>query len=134
MSNGSATQAKSTLVAANPEFPVRRVFGECECTTRWSGCRARAPREVPMVECHIMGRVNYDEWFERNPEICAGQPVIRGTRIPLRTILSSLAEGATFDEILQDFPTLTSEQVRAVVAFAASSAEEDLPVPGLLPV
>ena len=81
-----------------------------------------------------MSRVNYDEWFERNPGICAGQPVIRGTRIPLRTILSSLAEGATFDEILQDFPTLTSDQLRAVVAFAASSAEEDLPVPGLSPV
>jgi uncharacterized protein (DUF433 family) len=42
-----------------------------------------------------------------------------------------LAEGATFEEILKDFPTVTEEQLRGVVAFAASSAQEDLPVPGL---
>ncbi len=47
----------------------------------------------------------------------------------LRTVLASLAEGTTVDEILADFPTLTAEDVRAVVAFAAASTEEDLPVP-----
>ena len=46
----------------------------------------------------------------------------------LRTVLASLAEGATTDEILQDFPTLSSEDVRAAIAFAAASAQEDLPV------
>jgi uncharacterized protein (DUF433 family) len=75
--------------------------------------------------------MDFDAAFERNPKICGGQPVIRGTRVPLRTVLASLAEGATFEEILEDFPTLTAEHLRAVVAFAASSAQEDLPVPGL---
>ena len=46
-------------------------------------------------------------------------------------ILASLAEGATIPEILADFPTLTEEDVRAVIAFAAASAGEDLPVPGI---
>jgi len=50
-----------------------------------------------------------------------------GTRVTLRTILASLAEGATVAEILEDCPTLTEEDVRAVIAFAAASAEEDLP-------
>jgi uncharacterized protein (DUF433 family) len=45
----------------------------------------------------------------------------------LRTVLASLAESATIAEILEDFPTLTEEDVRAVIAFAAASAEEDLP-------
>jgi uncharacterized protein (DUF433 family) len=76
-------------------------------------------------------RVDFDAAFERNPRICGGQPVIRGTRVPLRTVLASLAEGASFEDILKDFPTLNAEQLRAVVAFAASSAQEDLPVPGL---
>ena len=44
-----------------------------------------------------------------------------------RAILASLAEGATVEEILRDFPTLRAEDVRAVIAFAAASAQEDLP-------
>jgi uncharacterized protein (DUF433 family) len=41
-----------------------------------------------------------------------------------RTIPASLGEGATTEEILRDFPTLTEVDVRAVVAFAAASAQE----------
>jgi uncharacterized protein (DUF433 family) len=67
--------------------------------------------------------------FVRNPGICGGQPVIKGTRVLLRSVLASLAEGARIEEILDDFPSLSEEDVRAVIAFAAASAEEDLPVP-----
>jgi uncharacterized protein (DUF433 family) len=66
--------------------------------------------------------------FVRNPRICGGETVIRGTRVPLRTILASLAEGATPQQIVADFPTLTPEDVAAAIAFAAASAQEDLPV------
>ncbi len=67
----------------------------------------------------------------RDPTICGNEPVIKGTRVTLRTVLASLAEGDSVDEILADFPTLTAEDVRAVVAFAAASAEEDMPVPSV---
>ncbi|MCB0136779.1 MAG: DUF433 domain-containing protein [Caldilineaceae bacterium] len=70
----------------------------------------------------------YSDVIGRDPAICGGEPVVRGTRVTVRTILASLAEGAWIDEILADFPTLTETQVRAVIAFAAASAEEDLPV------
>jgi uncharacterized protein (DUF433 family) len=46
-------------------------------------------------------------------------------------LLASLAEGATEAEIRADFPTVTPEAIRAVIAFAAASAEEDLPVAAL---
>lgn len=72
--------------------------------------------------------MNYHERIERNPQIAGGETVIRGTRVTLRTVLASLAEGATSEEILQDFPTLTETDVRAAIAFAAASAQEDLPV------
>lgn len=49
----------------------------------------------------------------------------------VRTVLASLAEGATIEEILGDFPTLKEKDVRAVIAFAAASAEEDLPLPAI---
>ena len=56
------------------------------------------------------------------------EAIIKGTRVTLRTVLASLAEGATVEEILNDFPTLTDEDIRAAIAFAAASAQEDLPV------
>jgi uncharacterized protein (DUF433 family) len=75
--------------------------------------------------------MNYQNYIVRDPQICGGEPVIKGTRVTLRTILASLAEGASIREILDDFPTLKEEDVRAAIAFAAASAEEDLPVPSI---
>jgi len=43
-------------------------------------------------------------------------------------VLASLAEGATIQEIREDFPSLSEESVRAIIAFAAASAAEDLPL------
>jgi uncharacterized protein (DUF433 family) len=74
--------------------------------------------------------LNYHDRIERNPRVAGGDAVIKGTRVPLRTVLASLAEGATMDEILKDFPTLAEQDVRAAIAFAAASAQEDLPVAG----
>jgi len=73
--------------------------------------------------------MNYSVFLLRDPQICGGELIIRGTRVTVRTVLASLAEGATEQEILADFPTLTSQGLRAVIAFAAASAEEDLPLP-----
>jgi len=75
--------------------------------------------------------MNYHDHIIRAPQICGGEPVIRGTRVLLRTILASLAEGCSDGEILGSFPAMTSEDLRAVIAFAAASAEEDLPWPGV---
>ena len=72
--------------------------------------------------------VGFPDVIVRDPAIGGGEPVVRGTRVPVRTILASLAEGAWIDEILADYPTLTEAHVRVVIAFAAASAEEDLPV------
>ncbi len=73
--------------------------------------------------------INYNERIVRDPQICGGEPVFKGTRVTLRTVLASLAEGDSVEEILTDFPSLTPEDIRAAIAFAAASAEEDLPVP-----
>ena len=70
---------------------------------------------------------NYQDRIVRDPQTCGGEPVMKGTRVPLRTVLASLAEGDRTDDILKDFPTLTEEDIRSVIAFAAASAEETLP-------
>ena len=72
--------------------------------------------------------MNYHERIIRDPGIIGGEPVLKGTRVTLRTVLGSLAEGATIKEVLEDFPTLSEEDVLAAIAFAAASAQEDLPL------
>jgi uncharacterized protein (DUF433 family) len=67
----------------------------------------------------------------RDPAICGGQPVFRGTRVTLRTVMASLADGETVEQIVASFPTLSEQQVRAAIAFAAASVQEDLPLPEL---
>jgi uncharacterized protein (DUF433 family) len=71
----------------------------------------------------------YEERIVRDPKTCGGEPVFRGTRVTLRTVLASLADGDTANKILTDFPSLKPEDIQAAIAFAAASAEEDLPVP-----
>jgi len=75
--------------------------------------------------------MDYLKFFEQDSDICGGDYVLRGTRVTVRTVLASLAEGATVDEILEDFPSLTQEQVRAVIAFAAEAASDDFPTPSI---
>ncbi len=75
--------------------------------------------------------IRYQDYIVRDPAICGGEATIRGTRVTVRTVLATLAEGVSVEEILTEFPTLDRTAVRAIIAFAAASAEEDLPLPPL---
>lgn len=62
-----------------------------------------------------------------NPEVMAGKPVIRGTRIPVELIVRMLAQGIPETEILHEYPSLQPEDVRAALAYAAQAlAHEDV--------
>jgi uncharacterized protein (DUF433 family) len=71
--------------------------------------------------------MQYEDFFTRDPRVCGGQAVFRGTRVTLRTVLASLADGDSAEAILKAFPSLTAEHVAAAIAYAAASAVEDLP-------
>jgi uncharacterized protein (DUF433 family) len=71
--------------------------------------------------------MNFRDRIIRDPAVCGGQPIVRGTRVPVRTILGYLAHGESTAQILADFPNLTEDDVRAIVAFAAASASEERP-------
>jgi uncharacterized protein (DUF433 family) len=73
--------------------------------------------------------MDYRDRIVRDPGVCGGEPVLKGTRVTLRTLLASLSEGDSVEQILADYPTLTAEDIRAVIAFAAAAAREDLPAP-----
>ena len=54
-----------------------------------------------------------------DPKILVGKPAIRGTRIPVSLILNLLAHGYSVDRVVQDYPVLTREDVRAALYYAS---------------
>lgn len=99
-------------------------------------CCLCAKRDIPDVHplrCYDLAwkriSMTHEERIVRSPQVCGGDPVFRGTRVTLRTVLASLAAGDSVHEILADFPVLKAEDVQAAIEFAAASAGEDLPVP-----
>lgn len=58
-----------------------------------------------------------------DPDVVHGRPVIRGTRMRVSDVLSLLASGATTPEILEDYPYLTDEDIKASLHYAAAQAD-----------
>lgn len=67
--------------------------------------------------------MNTIERISIDPLICNGKPIIRGKRITVQTILGYLAAGDTKADILKQYPTLESEDIDAVLKFAAAMME-----------
>ena len=61
-----------------------------------------------------------------DPSILHGQVTIAGTRIPASVVLDCIAAGMTPDEIVEEYPSLTVEGVRAAAAYGARLAREEL--------
>jgi len=61
-----------------------------------------------------------------DPKVCHGQACIKGTRIPVHQILRMLANGDTIEELLQEYPSVTREDILACFDYAASLAEEQV--------
>jgi uncharacterized protein (DUF433 family) len=59
-----------------------------------------------------------------DPGVCGGRPCIRDTRIEIAVILDGLAEGLTFEDIIDHYPQLTREDILAALAYAADLAHE----------
>lgn len=68
----------------------------------------------------LLARVSVD------PEVCAGKPCIRGTRIYIAIVLDALAEGLTPEEIVDHYPSLEIDDIRAAQAYAAELARENV--------
>jgi uncharacterized protein (DUF433 family) len=64
--------------------------------------------------------MGWEELITVTPGVRSGKPCVRGTRITVLDVLEYLAAGMAEQQILADFPSLTSESIRAVLAFAAA--------------
>lgn len=66
--------------------------------------------------------------IEINPAVCHGKPVVRGTRVLVSQILGALSGGDSIEDVLADYPSISSEDLSAVFAFAGHLAQfEDIP-------
>ena len=63
--------------------------------------------------------MNYQDYITIQPDKRGGKPCVRGLRITVDEVLEYLASGMTEEEMLEDFPDLTREDLRACIAFAA---------------
>lgn len=65
-----------------------------------------------------------------DPQICHGKPCIKGTRIPVFVILDALAAGMTHQEVIEEYPPLTEEDIQAALYYASLvTQQEEVPLP-----
>jgi uncharacterized protein (DUF433 family) len=72
------------------------------------------------------GETQTSDFSERivvDPAILAGKPVIKGTQVSVSMILGLVAHGVSFDEILEDYPELSRDDIRAAILYADSRLE-----------
>lgn len=73
------------------------------------------------------GRTLGDVAFERisiDPKVMAGVPCIKGTRIPVATVVGMVAEGMPVEEILTEYPQLSEDDVREALRYASARVDE----------
>jgi len=73
----------------------------------------------------MAGTATPGERIEINPAVMLGKPVIRGTRIPVEIVLRKLSEGATEADLLDAYPRLQPEDIKAVLAYAADTVAHE---------
>jgi uncharacterized protein (DUF433 family) len=61
--------------------------------------------------------------IELNPRVCNGKPVIKGTRIPVSVILEKVAQGESWDTLIESYTELNKEDIRAALLYARASLD-----------
>ena len=69
--------------------------------------------------------MDYWDHIETKPGVLGGKPVIKGTRIAVGLVLEQLAAGWTVDEVIESYPHITREDIRAIFALACELVTEE---------
>ncbi len=73
--------------------------------------------------------MNWRDHIASDPQVLAGKPVVRGTRLSVDFLLGLFAAGWTAEQVIKNYPSLTPDALRAVFAFAAESLRDDVLYP-----
>ncbi|MEB2334076.1 MAG: DUF433 domain-containing protein [Anaerolineaceae bacterium] len=74
-------------------------------------------------------RINWHNFISVDPEIHHGEACIKGTRIPVSMIVGSVADGMSFEEIIDSYPQLKEESIKAALAYAADIVRQEVFLP-----
>ena len=85
----------------------------------------RERRSICVVNIQKVAAVDWENHIAVNPELLAGKPVIKGTRISVELIMTCFADGWSMDDVLESYPHLTREQVLAALRFVADIYKEN---------
>jgi uncharacterized protein (DUF433 family) len=69
--------------------------------------------------------MGWQSYIHSDPEVLLGKPVVKGTRLSVEFLLGLLAAGWTHEQILENYPALTPEALRAVFGFTAEAMQEE---------
>jgi len=72
-----------------------------------------------------MAETDWRNMIHSDPDVLLGKPVVKGTRISVDFILGLFSEGWTEDQILENYPTLTKQSLRAIFAFTTECMREE---------
>jgi len=76
-----------------------------------------------------MSRIHWPAHITVDPDLHHGDPCIKGTRIPVTTIVGSMADGMSVDEIRSAYPQLSSMDIMAALAYAADVLRDEIMAP-----
>ena len=68
--------------------------------------------------------MNWNKYITSDPAVCHGAASIKGTRIMVSVVLDNLAAGHSINELIQSYPSLSEEGIRAAIAYAAELSHE----------
>lgn len=69
--------------------------------------------------------MSWQQRIELNPNVLAGKPVVKGTRIAVELVVDLLAQGWTEDDILRNYPTIKAEDIRACLHYASAALHDE---------
>jgi uncharacterized protein (DUF433 family) len=76
-----------------------------------------------------MSRTDWKERVVIDPHVHHGDPCIKGTRVPVSTIVGSIADGLSMEEVRTAYPQLSLEDIRAALAYAADVLRQEVIIP-----
>ena len=87
--------------------------------------RKGRPKKSHFRRWYIMKEQILSDRITVNPKVMVGKPTIRGLRITVEQILKALANGVSTQKLLEDYPELESEDIQAVLSYAAELVSEE---------